>query len=264
MKTSINILIVASILLAPFQSCSKSEPSVVSSIDKSSSVEASTITVRKTLINRISEEFTPILSSLYTDYNANGSVFNNDLFETLALKTGYITENGISDIYGSLRSSGHTISLDEVLSKSRGYLTEKQLQIFREFLVILTDSSRKEYQLEHIYSSLGKTLPPQEHQELLYIIASIEGLYNTFTSFLIDHSIVSNSQVVLRAGRWRGWQKELEAFACSAATAGIGGIWSTMAGGVAIGLGASAIAATGIGAVIGFAGAYALSRVACP
>lgn len=205
----------------------------------------------------ISRELTPILSMCYNEYTSKG-YFDNDFFEIKAKKTGYISDSDIDNIYSQLRSVNtgeSSMSLDFVLENARKYLNDNQVVILHKFITAITEDPKS---VEFIYKKAESTLSVSEYNQVFTVMVATEGLLDSFHEFI---KIESSNE--LRAAPWRGWRQELGAFACNAATAGIGGVWSTMAGSVAVAVGAGALAATGIGAVVGFVGAYALSRVAC-
>lgn len=173
-------------------------------------------------------------------------------------KTGYISDSDIDNIYSQLRSVNtgeSSMSLDFVLENARKYLNDNQVVILHKFITAVTEDPKS---VEFIYKKAESTLSVSEYNQVFTVMVATEGLLDSFHEFI---KIESSNE--LRAAPWRGWREELGSFACNAATAGIGGVWSTMAGSVAVAVGAGALAATGIGAVVGFVGAYALSRVAC-
>lgn len=213
---------------------------------------------RSVIRQEITKELTPMFLMLYQDYTTKG-YFDNDFFELNAKKTGYISDFEIDNIYSQLRSGNmgeSNMSLDLVLENARKYLNDNQVDILNEFITAITQDARS---VEDVYNKAERSLSVSEYNQVFTIMVSTEGLLDSFYKF-----IELESSGELRAGSWKGWSKELAAFACNAAASGIGGVWSTMAGGVAVAVGAGALAATGVGAVVGFLGTYVISRVACP
>lgn len=211
---------------------------------------------RSSVKQEIEKSITPILSVSYQDYQKKGYI-DMPFLESNAKNFRY--NHNLWDVtsyshFRSVQFSTPELNLSYIIQKSQQYLSSKQLVILKEFILAVT---RRET-LEPIYHEAEKSLSQSESKEMFLIMVSTEGMLEAFFE-LKRHESVDE----LRARPWRGWRREIEEFACNAATAGIGGVWTSMASGVAVAAGAGILASTGIGAVVGFVGAYALSRVAC-
>lgn len=256
-------LIVSSVLVGymslGLSSCIKTEPLFNQGVEHSLEISDPKLSKALGVRNQVATKLSPIVLDVLNDYKAKG-IIDNDFFEERAKESGYITTSQIELIYSTLRSANINAEISEAeVQKQLGAILSPALSSSLISYLNLGHTIMRDREIESLSKQAKDNLSSEEYKTYTSIVETIEGTLDAFR-FVAQR----DSGKHLKALRWRGWYQEVSMLACNAATAGVGSVWGSMAGAVAVAAGAGTILTGGVGAVVGFGVSYALSRMACP
>lgn len=199
---------------------------------------------------KASKQSYELLRSIYV--NAfDGQNIDVEKFEQIVVGGRHISSSEFEKLASTSLRSADDPAIENLLST-------EMLEIYNSMIALMEeDKELSDLDEKQLLDSAYKNLSGQERADMIAIIEAtkltIDGINKLNEEFGADVALRGRKDVAAAVGR----------FACNMASGGIGSVWGSMAGGIALAAGAGAILTGGVSVFVGLAVGAAISTIAC-